>query len=373
MIFGPQYSHIQKILPIDPNQQDDQKEERKRKVRYQGRDWSEEEEEASYSVKQALSQQAPAVAKQRAASPAKMHNKEPSQLEKGQTLLKGLTTLEEKAAQLCFLVAEAIYDTEGQREIEKLIQVWQFGGILFTGGQFLRQGYLIKKYQEFAKTKLIFANEFTHALALYLNPKEALISEEDRFDREKEIGASQLELALKNLKGTKSPFHELGRQVMLMNRQLGVHLQFMSDSGNPLFLNVTDAKELRQGIREAGGIVGRHKKDFLQTHSSASIQVNQISFFANSEGQKTYLKHTIQETVNFKSLVFFDLTSSSSDEKILDAFEQQYDLFLVSKENLGEIIKTIARLVQSGKISEETLNRYLLKALTLKSMNKAAK
>src|ERR1700722_315453 len=137
MIYGPQFNHnLNRIQPVDPDQQDDQKEGKKRRVVYQGRAWAEAEEDLPL---QPSIPKTPPPSRMRKSSTGVYADR--VLLERAQTLFNQLTTIEEKAAQLCFLETEAVYDAAIQHENELLIQTWQFGGILFHKGEDRRQAY----------------------------------------------------------------------------------------------------------------------------------------------------------------------------------------------------------------------------------------
>jgi len=142
MINGPHLSqHINRIQPVDGDRADDQPDERKRRrVLYQGRAWAETEEELPVQPAQATLS-TPTKGKPRTSAGIFAN---PLLLERAQALLRLMTTLEEKVAQLCFYETDAVYDAALQHEVELLIQTWQIGGVLFKKGDYKRQSYLIE-------------------------------------------------------------------------------------------------------------------------------------------------------------------------------------------------------------------------------------
>src|ERR1700733_13368422 len=124
MVYGPQFNqHINRIQPIDSDcKDDDQREGRKRRVLYQGRAWA--EAEADLPLQPSIPQNPPPARTRRGSAGVYADR---VLLERAQVLFNQLTTIEEKAAQLCFLVTEAVYDETIQHEVELLIQTWQIG------------------------------------------------------------------------------------------------------------------------------------------------------------------------------------------------------------------------------------------------------
>ena len=344
MIFGPQHSHsINRIQPIDPDRQEEDSRKKKR-VLYQGRAWAETEEELPVQ---------PSIP-QKPQNPERAHPGpvgvyvDPAILAHAEALFLALTTVEEKVAQLCFLVTDSIYDTELQKEVELLIQAWQLGGVLFHKGDYRRQAYLTERYQELSKTPLLFANDFSHGLSFYLQG-DPLTS------------------------GPISPQHysDLGQAVMAQNRRLGVHVQFDRERGvlnDPM--TEVQAKAFRQGVRSAHGIVGKEKcfpqqenYPFMVKGGFALLSLQGVSSISSTLGEN------VQETIGFKTLTFFD--AAQVDKVLLegalqDAFKGLYDLFLFSG-NITDGIRCLSGLLASGKLSEAALDRHVMKALIIKS------
>lgn len=347
MIYGPQFHNVHRIHPIDPDRHDDdQKDGRKRRVLHQGRAWAEAEEN-DLPLQPSIPKNPPPARSRRSSSGVYADR---VLLEKAQRYFNNLTTIEEKAAQLCFLVTEAVYDSSIQNQVELIIQTWQIGGVLFHKGDYRRQAYLIERFKEISKTPLLFANDFLHGLSFYLQgdvfPK-TMFSEQH--------------------------YSDMGKAVMVQNRRLGVHVQFDRERTRKGYdMNEVQAKAFRKGVRGAHGIVGKEKAKYQQESYAHSVK-GPLPIFSLKEGPMLaapFAEYQVQETIGFKTLTFFDATQldkGSLDEELLMAFKQLYDVFLLSG-NIAEAIRAIARLVRSGKLREEVLDRHVMKALIIKSL-----
>ncbi len=344
MILGPQHSHsINRIQPIDPDRQEEDPRKKKR-VLYQGRAWIETEEELPVQ---------PSIP-QKPQNPGKAHPGpfgvyvDRAILAHAEALFLDLTTIEEKAAQLCFFVMDAIYDMELQKGVELLIQSCQIGGVLFHKGEYRRQAYLIERCQELSKTPLLLANDFVHGLSFYLQGDP--------------LPAGPI---------SQQHYSDLGKAVMAQNRRLGVHVQFDRERGghnDPM--TEAQAKAFRQGVRSAHGIVGKEKcpppeetYPFMVKGGFPPLSLQGVSSISSALGDH------VQETIGFKTLTFFDACNIAQDlleGALQDAFKGLYDVFLFTG-NITTGIRSIAGLVASGKLSESTLDRHVMKALIIKS------
>lgn len=339
MVYGPRFNQQSPygLAPVDKDKSDDQQDNSKKKrVLYQGRAWKESEEDLPV---QPSAQQTPPSNNKRSLPSAFVDRK---YQDHAQNLLKGLTTIEEKVAQLFFLETEAIYDADLQRNVELLIQAWQIGGILFRKGEYKRQAYLIETYQQLTKTKLLIANDFMHGLSFYLQG--------NAFSRE-EISERKIS--------------DLGKAVMVQNRRLGVHIQFDQERGkDETPMEEPQVKAFRNGVRQALGVVGKDRIEKLAGSVEGSKSplpfVKMKEDFSNSAN--------IQETIGYKTVLFFDGTKikDSLEEELLQAFKNQYDVFLFGK-NLPEAMLVLCRLVRTGRITEEELDRRITKLLIIKS------
>ncbi len=344
MIQGPQYNQdAYRIQAIDPDRHDDDPHgNKKKRVLHQGRAWAEAEEN-DLPLKPDMPKVSP-PAKPRKASTGVYADK--VRLERAQNLFNLLTTIEEKAAQLCFLLTDAHYDSQIQHEVELLIQTWQIGGILFRKGEFRRQAYLIERYQQISKTPLLFANDYMHGLSFYLqgHPLNYSLSEKH--------------------------YSDMGKAVMAQNRRLGVHVQFDRErkSGEST-MSDAQAKAFRKGIRTAHGIVGKEKVE-PSDQESAQGSYPLLTLKEGKVAAAAFSKTQVQETIGVKTLTFFDATNvekTALDDELHNAFKQLYDVFLLSG-NISEAIRSITRLVRSGRVSEEALDRHVMKALIIKSL-----
>lgn len=337
MINRPQFNPlIGPIDPIDKDRSEDQPDEqKKRRVLYQGRAWAEAEEEEL--PVQPTQPRPPYTSKSKASTRVCADR---VLLERAAALLRQMTTLEERAAQLCFYETEAVYDVPMQHAIELLIQTWQFGGILFKKGEYKREVYLIERYQEISKTPLLIANDFLHGLSFYLQG-DTLFPEELPEQR----------------------LSDLGKAVMVQNRRLGVHIQFDQERGEKRTIHLSEkqAEGFRRGIREARGIVGKERTD--SKNESRALPANGSFPLLDSPELQ------IQEMIGYKTVAFFDGTREKEEElemTLLQAFEDHFDLFLL-KGNIGEAIRALCKLVRAGKISEEELDKRIMKILTIKA------
>jgi hypothetical protein len=345
-VYGPQFGqNLNRVHPVDPdNQEDENREGRKKKVLYNGRAWTEKEEDLP--IQPTAAQETPGRMRRSSAVFA-----DSIILERAQDMFHQLTTLEEKAAQLCFLITEAIYASELQRNVELLIQTWQIGGVLFHKGEYRRQGYLIERYQEISKTPLLMANDFLHGLSFYLQG--------DSFNQESL---------------SEQHYSDLGKAVMVQNRKLGVQIQFDRARLNKekMAMKEHEAKAFRKGVHEAMGIVGKEKSNTRPANYSQSVK----GFFPHPTLNHSaiipsiFSEYQVQEAIGFKTLTFYDASQSDKknlEEEILKGFLQGYDVYLLSN-NIAETIRAIARLVRAGKIREEILDRHVMKVLIIKAL-----
>ena len=266
-------------------------------------------------------------------------------LAQAQLLFDSLTTLEEKVAQLCFYETKAFYDAKLQHDAELLIQAWQIGGILFTGGEYKRQAYLIEQFQTLAKTPLLIGNDFLHGLSFYY---------EDHHLPTFEGGISE------------KRFSDLGKAIMVLGRRINIHFQIDRESKvHHIPMTELHIKAFRKGIRQAHGIVAR-----TQPPKSNRDLKPKTPFFSMPQTPLTFSKDGAQEHIGVKYLNFLDLTDENIDEKkILEAFKEHYEIFLCGS-NIHNVITTITSAVHSGKIWEKHIDRLVIKLLVLKALYK---
>ncbi len=339
MIQGPQFNQINRLEPIegehfDDDQQDDRK---RRRVLYHGRAWTEKDEDLPVQP----THNTTTLSKEDKKRASAVAYADRIYVERAQALLRQMTTLEEKVAQLCFYENEAIYNAPMQQEVELLIQTWQIGGVLFKKGEYKREAYLIERYQSVSKTALLIANDFFHGLSFYLQGDQ-LPTEELSEQR----------------------YSDLGKAVMVQNRSLGVHIQFDQERiGKKLPLSPKQAQAFRRGIRLAQGIVGKDTIEPKENTRMKSHSAKSSFLILEQSGVQ------VQETVGFKTLAFFDATQQTLDleEQLLSAFNEHFDVFLLSS-NIAEAIRILCRLVRAGKIREVELDRRIMKVLTIKAL-----
>lgn len=332
--FGPKFNpQPQRIQRVDDYPERDQEDRRRRQSSHRGRTWGQRDQgqiDPSFPKYQEPSDEGHSI-----------YGHSPP-VQEAKKLFAGLTTLEEKVAQLCFYQTEAVYDTSIQQHVELLIQAWQIGGILFTRGQYRRQGYLIERYQELSKTVLLIGNDFWHGLSFYFEGEE---------------------MPDLNQAGLEKRFTDLGKAVMGLNRRLSVHFQF--DRGRSLHriqLREEQMKAFRKGIRQALGIVASLS---LPKKSSSLSHSPKLSIVPDLPLNLTIDKP--QEYIGLKSLNVLDLTEEQIyEDKMVKAFKENYDVFLFGS-NIQDAIRMICRAVKMGRISEAELDRRVMKILVLKS------
>jgi hypothetical protein len=346
-IFRSDDYHPSDSIRIDPlerkhNEEDDAGEKRKKKVAYKGRSWAEGEEDLPVQPQGQLALEA-------GEKKGMGVYADQAQLEKAEKLLARFPTLEEKVGQLCFLQTEACYDLEVQQEVEKLIQVWRLGGLLFVRGEFRRQSYLIERYQEVSSVPLMIGNDFLHGLSFYFQGEIPMASIEKMDERRSS---------------------DLGKAVVFQNRRLGVHFQFdrelkQENEKGTVILNDAQARSFRNGIREAHGIVGKEK--VRNNKVSHSAKMNQAAPFLTT---LVGAEH-VQEAFGLRTINFLDLTGPGQDDlleqKIEEALQNPFEAILL-KERSSQVLQLFTQSVRNGKIKESDLDRKLVKVLLLKML-----
>ena len=340
-VFGP--NHSNRIEPIGdrPDDQEDEQKRRRRQVLFGGRTWGQKEGEELPVDRAAMSLPLPKEQEELALGVYA----DQTCLEQAQNMFDAITTLEEKVAQLCFYDTKALYDTKLQRDVELLIQAWQVGGILFTGGEYKRQAYLIEQFQTLSKTPLLVGNDFLHGLSFYY---------EDHNLPSFESGVSE------------QRFSDLGKAIMVLGRRINIHFQIDRES-KAMHIPMAEhhIRAFRKGIRQAHGIVAR-TKPAKSTHKSTQSK----SLLSMAQSPLSFSKDGAQEHIGVKSLNFLDLTEEKIDEKkMLHAFKEHYEIFLCSN-NIQQVITIIAGAVRNGKIWEKHIDRLVMKLLVLKALYK---
>lgn len=339
-VFDP--NSIYHVQPIDPDREDQRYErEKKKKVSYRdGRSWSEKDQEqllesdiaSSFALKSKGTKKTMDEAQQ-----------ESIYFERAKRLLGNMTTLEEKVAQLLFLEMEAVYDRALQNETEVLIQEWQIGGVVFTGGDYRRQAFLIERYQELSKTFLLVANSLSHGLSLYFQ-KDGLPAFAKDADE--------------------TLLSDLGKTIMVQNRALGVQVQLESDI--KITMLEGQLKAFGKGIREVQGIVGKLSKD-KKPDALSRIESRTNPYLA-MHFESSFTDESVKDSMNRKTLYLMDLTQEEFPlEKLVEGFKKGYDAFILNT-HITAAVNAICEAVISNKILEEHIERRVLKLLTLKSL-----
>ncbi len=317
-INGP-IDHLYRIhaIPKDPADDEAGDPNKRKKGRFRGREWTEEEGELPLpfsTIEKA--QQEPT------APPQEMFHLEAARKE-----LEKLTTLEEKVAQLLFWKTEATYDSIVQQEAEDAILRWQVGGIHFNQGSYKREAYLIEHYQQLSKTPLLVSNGFLHALSLYFE-------EDNPLPKQRE---NNIQMAI-----------DLGKTIMGQNKGLKVHIQCVSGNKESTpFFTEEEVRAFAKGIKDAHGILGKE-------------QIMQERVLIPSGDAYMY------EVGGTKTLHFCDLSDENNlEERVGDLLASRYDAFIVSTP-LKEIIELFVSAIQKGKISESSLDKKILKILLMK-------
>ncbi len=362
-IYRPgDFNHIDRVQSIsgDHSEDDEQNKKKRKKVVYQGRSYEEKEDDLpKNSSSFELNSKPLPESKARKLKDNSPLYADKLILEQARMRLAKFTTLEEKIASFCFLVAEATYDPILQSELESSIQIEQIGGILFKKGDFKRQSYLIDHLQNLAKTPLLFGNAFLHGLSFYFEGNLPLDTLQNKVDEKR--------------------FADLGKAVVAQNRRLGVHFQFdrpLNSKGTTITILEENIQAFRKGIRDAKGIVGKerteHRKPPYSQSSKKIASFTPPAFLKNPlEPAFTSLLNdqAISETVGMRNLEFIDLTFEMhfQDEGILAAFMHHFDAILLAN-NISQTIAAICRLVRSGQIQEEEINKRALRILLVKML-----
>lgn len=363
-------NHVDRIQPVhgDHSEDDQQNRKRKKKVVWQGRSYTEKDDDLpinSATIEQSSKNRAhPEKLDKPKESPALYTDK--MILEQARSRLLQFTTLEEKVASLCIMEVEATYDPLLQEELELAVQRDQIGGILFSKGEFKRQAYLIEHLQNLAMTPLLFGNDFFHGLSFYFEGNVPFDTLQNKMDEKR--------------------FADLGKAVVAQNRRLGVHFQFdrpLYSHGLNIMISEENIQAFRKGIRDAKGIVGKEKKQNSKPSYSQSskktasftppafIKGNLDPFNFETTLAPLLNEQVISETVGLRNLEFLDLTKIQAnrniDEFLIEAFSHSFDAILLSQ-GIPETIAHICRLVRSGQIQEEEIDKKALRILLVKML-----
>ncbi|MCB1180994.1 MAG: hypothetical protein KDK55_03105 [Chlamydiia bacterium] len=368
------FGYVDSIQPIhdDHSDHDQQSNKKRNKVRYQGREWKKREGgELCLSF--------PKKNQKACKKESIFLYADKLYLDEVRGRFKGLATLEEQVAAICFLEAEAVYDGYLQKQMEQAVLRDQIGGFVFTRGEYKREQYLIEHLQKLAKTKLLIGNDFFHGLSFYFE------------------GDLPLELLQEGMNERR--YADLGKAVVAQNRRVGVDFQFDSPFTTKKPRIKTSEKHLqafRHGIRDAKGIVGKMRRK-SPSYSAAlrkmaslclNISLEASDVFKNlSVGEfspdlkdkkvksNTQIKKIenllIAELVDHRSLEFYDITNLSGNKEnkkrvLLEAFSNQFDVLLLPEETPSETIKLIVELIEEKSILYEQLEKRVMRVLLMK-------
>lgn len=340
-VSGPSpYEKASRLQQVDGERDDTHQDDRKRqKVLYRGRAWSESDDDLTVQPKW----QEEKKPRERKSESHEVFARQ-YLLERAKRLFAQITTLEEKIAQLIFYQTEALYDQAQLNEFETLVQKWQIGGILFSEGDYKRQSYLIEHLQGLSKTLLLVGNDFLHGLSFYF---------QDVFP-----------LTTLHTKMTEQRYSDLGKAVMVQNRQLGVHFQFdrerMTDGkGIQMEMDERQLRAFRRGIRDAQGIVGKERDNLISQPSQRPLFSPIIS------------DQQVHETAGVRTLNLCDLSHCQSrqdlEKELLEGLKSSNCGAFLLRERAPEAIQIIKEGLRSGKINESTLDRHVMKLLLLKA------
>jgi hypothetical protein len=290
-------------------------ERQKRRTRYQGREWMENEQDEIGLLPVA---------------PVAETKKElyPDVPEAALQLFQTLTTLEEKLAQLCFFETKAFYEPHFQKEAESMILSSQVGGLFFSEGELRREEFLIRHYQKISKTPLLFAHSFALSLSYFFPYLE------------------------KSAAFEKLQFSEIGRKMAEEIAALGVRVQLDDERLTP-----SQQAAFRYGVKQGHGIVGSLKTAIKSVKSFIPI---------SSSSQPLFSDHKIQDAVGRKNLTFLILNEEEDlREQLLKWYQEHYDALLIQG-SPQECFRILKELLLAGKIREELIDMRILKILSIK-------
>lgn len=347
-IYGPgKFNHnIPRLNPVEEDNNDENSgDKRQKKVLYQGRSWSEKEEDLP------VQPPVPAVAVKENKNMGKVYGDE-LLYERAHLLFDRLAVLEDKVAQLCVYDTAAWYDK--QEYMEDLIQKWQLGGFLFYEGSDIRQDFLIERFKKFTKIPLFLGCHFEHALLLYgRNPKTAF----PKVCNDREI-------------------IELGKSVMLDQRRHGMQFIYLPEDVD--FKSLTDEfsfqipKELltffKKGVRMAEGMIGKERGELLKKTYPLYNKKHELPSGAIIDVLTPLLDQTYQEeAISIRTLHFHALDDVSFSSEDIQAFFQSHDDLLMIRNNVHEVIEKICTEVREGRIQEGDLDRKVMRILLMKA------
>lgn len=325
-ISGPIDSRF-RVDPIDEKRERQDREGKQRQKReYRGRSFEQQDGEEKPLL---------AMPKESTQSPA--HDSlliDKKLIQQANTYLDQLVSLESKVAQLLLLETQASYQPEIMNDHGRLLRRWQVGGVLFTRGSYDREKYLIEYYQGCSKLPLIVGDELGHSLSLF-------------FEKEQEQP-----LSLRHCR-------DWGKTLMGQNKKLGVHFLLDREGSEIEGFNHEQKSSLRSGVRESKGLIARN---LVPSEGVSSLQPFINAPFFPGVGKAT---NFCRQFIGIRTL-FISEVREITYEMIVQTFHQGFEAFLV-KDQISVVMDFLIRAVNEGKISEEQVQKRVLKLLALKA------
>ncbi len=318
-------------------------------------------------------------------------------------------TLEEKIAQFFMMASNSNKGEEHFKELEQMISDYKIGGVIFFQGDRNNLSEAITRYQSKANIPLLVAMDAEYGVGMRL-------SGEDRFPYNYTLGAANDSMLTRTV----------GAMIGEECRELGIHINFApvadvnSNPENPVIGFRSFGEQPRmvakhvaasvygmegQGVMTSVKHFPGHGDTDVDSHYDLPIvnntynQINAIDFVPFRAGIKagagsvmvghlnvpaldpsgvptSLSKKVIQDylkgELGFRGLVVSDALRMKAvadrygkTEAVVMAFEAGIDILLIP-ESLGEAIEALKKRVESGAISEETLNERLRKVLQAK-------
>lgn len=248
--------------------------------------------------------------------------------------LEQLVNLESKIAQLLLLETQASYHPEIMNDHGRLLRRWQMGGVLFSKGSYDREKYLIEYYQSCSKLPLLVGDELGHSLSFF-------------FEKEPEQS-----LSLRHCR-------DWGKALMGQNKRLGVHFLLDREGSEINGFSQEQKSSLRSGIRESKGLIARN---LVPLEGISALQPFLNAPFFPDKGVGTNFS---RQFIGIRTLFIAEVTEISY-ETLIKTFHQGFEAFLV-KDQTSIVMDLLIRAVTEGKISEEQIQKRVLKLLALKA------
>lgn len=314
-----------RVDPIDhKREKQDQEGKQKQKREYRGRSFEKQESEESPRL---------AIPKKEIASRQEPILVDKSLIQQANVYLQQLTNLESKVAQLLLLETQASYQPEIMNNHGWLLRRWQIGGVLFSRGSYDREKYLIEYYQSCSTLPLIVGDELGHSLSFF-------------FEKE-----SEQSLTLRHCR-------DWGKALMGQNKRLGVHFLLDREGSEIYGFNPDQKASLRSGIRESKGLIAR---DLVPSEGVSALQPFLNAPFIPGVGNTI----NCRQFIGVRTFFIAELIEINY-EHIIHMFHQGFEAFLV-KDQISVVMDFLIRAVNEGKISEDQIEKRVLKILALKA------